>query len=89
MAIIYNNDISVRTHPLSDSIHPSLFEFQLVKVTFAAKSVTPINIYQPTSHALSSAFFDELSDTTGAVVAGTIDYSCVATSTAPDLSVQR
>jgi len=29
-------------------------------VTSAAKSVTLINIYRPTSHALSSAFFDKL-----------------------------
>jgi len=73
LAIIYKNGISVRTHPINDLLHPSLFELQLVKVTSCAKSVTLVNIYRPPSRALCSAFFDELSDAIGAVVAGSSD----------------
>jgi len=73
LAIIYSNSVSVRAHPLSESVTPSLCELQLVKVTSGAKSITLINIYRPPSHTLCSTFFDELSDIIGTVIAGTTD----------------
>ena len=66
--VVYRDSLTVRPHQLSETLAPTTFELQLVKITSIMRVVTLANVYRPPQTS-SAAFVDELADVLVAVTA--------------------
>lgn len=63
LSIVHRESVVVRRHPLSDDIHPSTFELQLIRIGSPPSVVHAVfHIYRPQWMSSVPAFVDELAD---------------------------
>ena len=78
LALIYDKRMfTAQPVKLKPVAHFLTFEYQLVKISSGRKSFLIVNLYRPSSSALSELFFEQLSDLLTSLVSASTDHIVV------------